>query len=87
MFVIKKMQINKLQAKPIVSNRSLFLSMGARPCTVESKESAECVNEPTPYGARKTQLLALGAKIAENAATKQATDGKAPSINVKPQDL
>lgn len=87
MFVIEKMQINKLQVRPIVSNRALFISMGARPCKDESPATSDCVNDPTPYGAKKTQLLALGQKIAEAAAEKLDSEGKSPDLNVSPKNL
>lgn len=74
------MQINRLQIKPIVTNKALYLACGARPCTVESKSTSDCYSEPTPYGARKTQLIALGNEIAKAAIAKQNSDGQSPDM-------
>lgn len=67
MFVIKKMRLNRFQPRPIVSNRELFLAKGECPGTIDSKESAECFNEPSLQGASKTQILGLAQKIGQKA--------------------
>lgn len=84
MYVLAKMQVNKLQPKPVVTNKAMFLAAGARPCSVESKDTADCVKDPVPYGARKTQLIALGQAIAQVALEKQKTAGAAPSMTPTP---
>lgn len=87
MYVIEKMQVNRLQVKPFVTNRALFQSTGARPSTVVSKDTADCVNDPVPYTARKTQLLALGHAIADAAFANQQNDGKVADLNLNPSDM
>lgn len=67
MFVIKEMRLNRFEPKPIVSNRELFASCGAKPATIESKETADCFSEPTLQGASKTKALGLAAEIATKA--------------------
>lgn len=67
MYVIKEMRLNKFQPKPIVSNRELFVSIGARPATINSKETADCVGAPVPDGASKTKMLALAQEISKAA--------------------
>lgn len=87
MYVIEKMQVNRLQRKPIVTNKALFQSVGARPVPVASQETADCVNDPVPYTARKTQLLHLGQKIADAAVAQHQSDGQADNLNVNPSQL
>lgn len=85
MYVIEPMKLNRLQARPIVSNRSLRVQFGAQPSKVESQLTAECITEPSPIGARKTQLLALGQAIATKAVEHET--GDAEKLNVKPTQL
>lgn len=83
MYVIADMMVNKLQPKPVVTNKAMFVSCGARPCNIESKDTADCIKDPVPYGARKTQLISLGQQMAATALAKQASEGKAPSMTPK----
>lgn len=88
MYVIKKMMVNKLQPKPVVTNKAMFVASGARPCNVESKDTADCANDPVPYGARKTQLIALGQAMAKVALAKQESNGASPSMTpVSPREM
>lgn len=80
MYVIKKMQLNKFQPSPVVSARELFVSLGARPATITSKDTADCFDQPTVLGASKTKLLGLADEMARSAAAKQASDGKSPDM-------
>lgn len=84
MYVIEKMQLNKAEIKPYVSNRQMFLMQGAKPATVESKDTADCCNDVIPQGARKTQLLGLAQEMAEAAYAKRESDGKSDSL--KPEN-
>ena len=61
------MRLNKFQPRPIVSNRSLALSVGDKPATIESKETSDCLNEPTCDGSNKNKLLSLAQQIGEKA--------------------
>ena len=85
MYVIEKMKLNRLQARPIVSNRSLRAQFGAQPSKVESQHTADCLSEPSPVGARKTQLLALGQAIATKAVDHK--EGDDTKLDVKPTQL
>lgn len=85
MFVIEKMKLNRLQARPIVSNRSLRAQFGAQPSNVESQHTSECFNDPSPVGARKTQLLALGEAIATKAV--EHKEGDESKLNLKPTQI
>ena len=67
MFVIKKMRLNKFQPRPIVSNRSLALSVGDRPATIQSKETSDCLSEPQCDGSNKNKLLGLAQEISAKA--------------------
>lgn len=78
MFVIKKLRLNKFQPRPIVSNRALFLSVGQKPATIVSKETSDCLNEPSCDGASKNKLLALAQQIGENAYKNSKAQNPAP---------
>lgn len=84
MYVIKKMQLNKFEPKPIVSNRALFAAAGEKPASITSKDTVDCAGDPVPYGASKTKLLGLGADMAASAAAKHNSDGK--SADLKPEN-
>lgn len=79
MFVIKEMRLNKFEPKPIVSNRELFSACGAKPGTIESKETADCFDAPTLQCASKTKVLGLASDIALEAwkhyTEESSTDG------------
>lgn len=75
MYVIPKMRINKFIPQPIVTNRHLFASRGQQPATVQSKETADCYNQPTLQGASKTKLLGLAKEISD-AAIAHAKEGE-----------
>ena len=77
MYVIKKMQLNKLKPMPIVSNRALFLSCGPKPATIESKDTPDCATDPVPYGSKPTQLLGLAQDMIDKAYEMRDTDGNA----------
>lgn len=88
MYVIKKMQINKFEPKPIVTNRQLWLLNGDKPAQVTSKETSDCASDPVPYGAKKTQLLGLADDMARSAYRKRDTAGESDSLTpANPRDL
>lgn len=80
MYVIKKMQLNKLKAMPIVSNRALFLSCGPKPATIDSKDTSDCATDPVPYGAKPTQLLSLAQDMINKAYEMRDTGGNAQPL-------
>lgn len=87
MYVIKKMQINKFEPKPIVTARQLYLLSGEKPAAITSKDTTECVNDPVPYGAKKTQLLGLADDMAKAAYAKQQSDGASEDLKpTNPKD-
>lgn len=86
MFVIKQMQLNKFERKPLVRNRDLFSSMGQRPATIESKETSDCYNQPSLEGASKTKVLGLADQIGR-AAYKHHQDESAAKLNKGQADL
>lgn len=83
MFVIKKLRLNKFVERPIVSNRSLFLAMGEKPASIQSKDTSECYSEPTPEGASKTKILGMAAEITKVAYEKHKTAGESNDMNIK----
>lgn len=88
MFVIKKMQINKFQPKPIVTARALFLINGEKPATIQSKDTPQCVDDPILVGTKKTQALGLAAEMAESAYKKHITGGESDSMTPRnPRDM
>jgi hypothetical protein len=88
MYVVKKMQTNKFQLHPIVTNRQLFLLNGAKPSTQLSKDTTDCASDPVPYGSKKTQLLGLAQDMAIAAFNKRESDGQSDSLKPQnPRDL
>lgn len=87
MYVIKKMQINKFEPKPIVTARQLYLLNGEKPATITSKDTPECANDPVPYGAKKTQLLGLADDMAKAAYAKHQSAGESKDLKpTNPKD-
>lgn len=86
MFVIKKLMLNKFQPRPIVSNRSLFVAMGQKPATIQSKDTSDCFDAPTCEGATKTKVLGLAQSIAKKAIEMHITNGEATPINLNAKD-
>lgn len=88
MYVIKKMQINKFEPKPIVTARQLYLLNGEKPATITSKDTPDCASDPVPYGAKKTQLLGLADDMAKAAFAKQQSAGESKDLKpTNPKDL
>lgn len=87
MFVIKKLRLNKFVARPIVSNRSLFVAMGQKPATIESKDTADCYDSPHIEGASKTKVLGLAAQIASKAYEMHQSNGEATALKLNTKDL
>lgn len=88
MYVIKKMQINKFEPKPIVTARQLYLLNGEKPATIMSKDTPDCASDPVPYGAKKTQLLGLADDMAKAAYAKHQSQGESKDLNPNnPRDL
>lgn len=83
MYVIKKMRLNKFQPRPIVSNRELFMSMGEKPATINSKETSDCFNAPSVEGATKTKMLGLAAEISKVAFEKHQSAGDSADLSIK----
>lgn len=86
MFVIKKLRLNKFVARPIVSNRALFVAMGQKPATIQSKDTSDCFDAPTVEGATKTKVLGFAQEIAAKAYEMRETDGNAEQLNVNVKD-
>lgn len=86
MFVIKKLRLNKFVARPIVSNRALFVAMGQKPATIESKDTSECFDAPTVEGATKTKVLGFAQEIAQKAYEMRESNGNAEQLNVNVKD-
>ena len=80
MFVIDKMKLNKFQPRPIVSNRALFLANGEKPAVIESKQTADCFDEPTVDGASKLKVLGLAEEISKTAYEKHQTAGQSDDM-------
>lgn len=86
MFVIKKLRLNKFQPRPIVSNRALFVAMGQKPATIESKDTSDCFDAPTVEGATKTKVLGFAQEIAAKAYEMRESNGNAEQLNVNVKD-
>lgn len=86
MFVIKKLRLNKFVARPIVSNRALFVAMGQKPATIESKDTSDCFDAPTVEGATKTKVLGFAQEIARKAYEMRESNGNTESLNVNVKD-
>lgn len=80
MYVIEKMKLNKFQPKPIVSNRALFLANGEKPAVIDSKQTADCYDEPTVEGASKLKVLGLAEEISKTAYQKHVTAGESDDM-------
>lgn len=87
MFVIKKLRLNKFVARPIVSNRSLFVAMGNKPATIQSKDTADCYDAPTVEGATKTKVLGLAQEISRKAYEMRQSEGNATELNVNAKSI
>lgn len=83
MFVIEKLKLNKFKARPIVSNRELVMSMGQQPATIESKETADCYDEPIVDGASKLKVLGLAQEICKTAYEKHKSAGESADMTIK----
>lgn len=70
MYVIKKLRLNKFKAMPVQTARRLYELKGFSKPEAESQMTAsdENMQQPLPYGGKKTQLLGLGVEMAEKAA-------------------
>lgn len=80
MFVIKEMRINKFEARPIVSNRELFVAKGQSPATIVSKDTSDCFSQPSIEGASKTKILGLARDICVTAFEKHTKGDAAPDM-------
>lgn len=61
---------------------------GFSPAKVQSSQTAENVTEVIPVGAKKTQLLELGSRMAAKAAEfVESPDSTKPLEHVNPRDL
>lgn len=88
MFVIPKLRLNRFKPVPCPSSRRLFELFGLTPAKVESAQTAEAIDQVIPTGARKTQLLELGSKMAEKAADfVENPQHTKPLADLKPRDL
>lgn len=78
MYVIKKLQLNRFKAVPVVTNRQQAIAAGINSDTKEenpSKDTIECAGTATILGANKLQMLALGQEMARAAYLKHKTAG------------
>lgn len=81
MYVIKKLMLNKFVARPIVTNRALFVAMGQKPATIESKDTSDCFDAPSVEGATKTKVLGLAMQITHKAVEMRESNGEATPLN------
>lgn len=88
MYVIPKLRLNRFKSVPCPSSRRLFELFGLSPAKIESAQTAENIENVIPTGARKTQLLELGSKMAEKAADfVENPKSTKPLDQIKPRDL
>lgn len=83
MFVIKKMKLNKYKERPLVSNRELFVAMGEKGATIQSKDTSDCFDQPTIEGASKTKVLGLAEEISKAAYAKHQSNGASEDMPLK----
>lgn len=83
MYVIKNMQLNKFEKRPIVSNRELFASNGKAEAVVTSKAMSDCLVDPQIDGASKTKMLGLASTIVAQAEKEHNTAGKTAPMEHK----
>lgn len=86
MYVIKKLRLNKFERRPIVSNKALFLANGSKPAVIDSKESADCFDQPTLEGASKTKVLGLANEISTRA-IEHAKSNEVPTLSHNAKDM
>lgn len=67
MFVIRKMRLNTFEPRPMQSNREVAMCKGESAPIIQSKNTAECYNEPSIVGASKTKVLGLAQDISTKA--------------------
>lgn len=88
MYVIPKLRLNRFKACAVPSARRLFSIFGFSAPKVESQQTAADLDQVIPSGARKTQLLGLGAAMAEKAVEFQNDPkGTKPLQNKDPKSL
>ena len=80
MYVIDKMKLNMFQLRLIVSNRALFLANGEKPALIDSKQTADCYNEPSIEGASKLKVLGLADEISKTAWEKHVSAGESEDM-------
>lgn len=69
MYVIPKMRLNRFVSSPCPSPRRLFQMFGfSKPAFESQTTSDQVIDEVIPIGARKTQVMQLGAEMALKAA-------------------
>lgn len=83
MYVIKNMQLNKFEKRPIVSNRELFASNGKAEAVVTSKAMSDCLDDPQIDGASKTKMLGLASAIVAQAEKEHNTAGNTSPMQKK----
>ena len=83
MYVIKNMQLNKFEKRPIVSNRELFASNGKAEAIVTSKAMSDCLDSLQIDGASKTKMLGLASTIVAQAEKEHNSAGKTPPMDKK----
>lgn len=87
MFVIKKLRLNRFKSVPIVSSRRLFELFGLSAPKVESQQTAADPSDVIPAGARKTQLLELGCRMASKATEFLENPNAEPLPDTKPKEM
>lgn len=89
MFVIKKMRLNRFEKRPIVSNRSLFISKGESKSSIVSKDTMEnCLESPSIDGASKLKVLGLAEEISKKSyADHKNGNENHESLNLNTRDL
>lgn len=78
MYVIQKMRLNRFEPRPIVTNRGVYLAVGAKEATVQSKENFDCLKQPTLFGASKLKVLGLAYDITRKAIEHKQKEGTEP---------
>ena len=86
MFVIEELCLNKFKPVPVPSPRRLKQLFGLSDPLYTSKQTAENLEVVIPYGAKKTQVLALGQKMAEKAAEFVENPNAEPLERINPRE-
>lgn len=87
MYVIEKLRLNKFSAQPVLSARELARTVGLSDPKFQSQQTAKDMEVVIPFGAKKTQTMALGQEMASKAAEFIDNPNAKPLDFKQPKDM